>query len=47
MEKVRNLSNCFYVLKKKIKNEDLMNLISKSNKSIYNILFKKEEERSI
>ena len=24
-----------------------MNLISKSNKSIYNILFKKEEERSI
>ena len=50
MENINNISNSFYLLKKKIKDEDLVNLTSKSNQSIYNIIFKKEikeEKRSV
>ena len=42
MENVNRISNSFYLLKKKIKNEDYVKLTTHSYKSIFNILFKKK-----
>ena len=42
MENVNKTSNSFYLLKKKIKNEDFIKLTSHSYISIFNILYQKK-----
>ena len=44
MENVNKIKSSFYLLKKKIKNEDFLKLTSHSYKSIFNILYKKKSK---
>ena len=47
MENVNKTSNSFYLLKKKIKNEDFIKLTSHSYISIFNILYQKNQKLKI